>query len=117
MLDKKEMFDLIRANEGNFNMPEAEVEAIWKSYIDASWDKSKDEYINEHELQFIFDIKKGRKFNIQPKRHLALSLAEFEKTKEKGLIENGGFLAEIECCVSTTHCFFDRFSKITSTIT
>ena len=49
-------------NEENLKMPEEEVEKIWKSYIDASWDKSRDEYINEHELKFIF---KNRKFILQ----------------------------------------------------
>eukprot|EP00493_Phyllostaurus_siculus_P023247 UN23582 len=53
VLDKAEMFHLIRMNEDNLQMPEEEVEALWKSYIDASWDKSRDEYINEHELKFI----------------------------------------------------------------
>ena len=49
-------------NEDNLQMPEEEVEELWKSYIDASWDKSRDEYINEHELKFIF---KNRKFILQ----------------------------------------------------
>ena len=65
VLDKKEMFHLIRMNEDNLNMPDEEVEALWKSYIDASWDKSRDEYINEHELKFIF---KNRKFILTAKK-------------------------------------------------
>ena len=52
-------------NEENLKMPEEEVEAIWKSYIDASWDKSRDAYINEHELIFIF---KNRKFILTAKK-------------------------------------------------
>ena len=63
VLEKKEMLFLIRMNEDNLIMPCEEVEALWKGYIEGSWDTSRDEYINEQEFQFIF---KTRKFILKP---------------------------------------------------